>query len=234
MSFLFSAILLIFSCQTDLNPTNDTPVADRVVHQELDTIDLQKKYKGLISYIQEKKSTLSNSRMEQSGKEKLAKEVISSALIDSMIPYWTGTPWDFNGISPEPRKGEIACGYFVSTTLLHLGVNLNRYKTAQKAASDIVKQLCEPSTIETCGSFDKLISYLADVPNNEILIVGLDFHVGFIFKKDDVVYFSHSNYINREGVIIEPLEMSKAIHASKAYVIGNVSQNKSLISNWLK
>ena len=28
---------------------------------------------------------------------------------------WMGTPWDFSGTSQVPRKGSIACGYFVST-----------------------------------------------------------------------------------------------------------------------
>ncbi len=36
------------------------------------------------------------------------------------------------GHTAVPKEGEIACGYFVSTTLLHMGVPLNRYKIAQQ------------------------------------------------------------------------------------------------------
>src|SRR5215212_694349 len=33
---------------------------------------------------------------------------------DSIIPYWIGTKWNFNGITEVPQKGSIACGYFVT------------------------------------------------------------------------------------------------------------------------
>ena len=56
-------------------------------------------------------------------------------LVDSIFPYWYGTEWDFNGITESPRKGEIACGYFVSTTLKHMGIRLNRYKNLTKSYS---------------------------------------------------------------------------------------------------
>jgi len=36
-------------------------------------------------------------------------------LVEEIFPAWSGTPWDFNGISQTPGEGEIACGYFVSS-----------------------------------------------------------------------------------------------------------------------
>ncbi|WMJ72126.1 hypothetical protein RCC89_02925 [Cytophagaceae bacterium ABcell3] len=43
--------------------------------------------------------------------------VFSDYLVNKLIPYWYGTKWDFEGHTDVPGKGEIACGYFVSTTL---------------------------------------------------------------------------------------------------------------------
>lgn len=57
----------------------------------------------------------------------------TTALLERIIPYWEGTPWTFEGHTSVPNKGSIACGYFVSTTLRDVGLNLNRYKLAQQS-----------------------------------------------------------------------------------------------------
>src|SRR5688572_15466983 len=50
-------------------------------------------------------------------------------LINYKIPlYWTGTPWDFNGVTRKPGEGKIACGYFITNTLTDLGFTLERIK----------------------------------------------------------------------------------------------------------
>jgi hypothetical protein len=66
-----------------------------------------------------------------------AGEYFTSALINDIIPHWYGTVWDFNGHTENPRKGTIACGYFVSTTLTDAGFEIDRYKMAQQG--DIMK-----------------------------------------------------------------------------------------------
>ncbi len=43
------------------------------------------------------------------------------ALVNKIIPYWYGTPWDFNGHTDIPNESNVACGYFVSTPLRHMG-----------------------------------------------------------------------------------------------------------------
>src|SRR5688572_11801089 len=50
---------------------------------------------------------------------------LETCLRDSMFEYWYGTRWGFYGTTPKPRQGKIACGYFVTTTLKHLGLNIN-------------------------------------------------------------------------------------------------------------
>ena len=59
-------------------------------------------------------------------------EIFTKKLLSDIIPYWYGTEWDFNGYTSQPQKGKIACGYFVSTTLRDMGLNLNRYELAKK------------------------------------------------------------------------------------------------------
>ena len=77
-----------------------------------------------------------NLRAAQS--DSVMSSVLFNSMIDSIFPAWMGTNWDFNGTSNVPKQGEIACGYFVSTTLKHVGFNLNRYKLAQQAASVVL------------------------------------------------------------------------------------------------
>ena len=66
---------------------------------------------------------------------------------DELLPAWDGTPWDFHGTSQAPREGKIACGYFVSTTLLHLGLQVERVRMAQQASELIVKSLVSTNPI---------------------------------------------------------------------------------------
>ena len=139
--------------------------------------------------------------------------------------YWIGTKWDFNGTTSEPKSGTIACGYFVTTVLQDFGIPLKRYYLAQQAAAVIVSKLTQKSSIKTCSTIQQLEKYVMNRNQNEVYIVGLDFHVGFIIREDNNLYFLHSNYINREGVIKEKMATSKALNASKSFTIGSLSQN---------
>ncbi len=50
----------------------------------------------------------------------------------SIFPHWIGTKWDYNGYTNEPGEDKlIACGYFVSTSLKHMGFNWNRFDLAK-------------------------------------------------------------------------------------------------------
>jgi hypothetical protein len=75
---------------------------------------------------------------------------------------------------------------------------------------------------------------LDEQDNNGIFIVGLDYHTGFIIKKDNQSYFMHSDYINREGVKMEPIKSSEALSSTTCYVIGNFLKNDQIIKSWIK
>ncbi|MFK8008360.1 MAG: hypothetical protein AB8H03_18525 [Saprospiraceae bacterium] len=231
----FFLIINLFNCE-EVTSQKETVKIDTI--QKVDSTFLfnpenhYNNYKNLKHRVKKLKTKVNQ---KQNSAEKLShgKELFTNLLVDSIFSYWYGTTWDFNGHTKTPRNGDIACGYFVSTTIKDMGVQLNRYKLAQKAAADIVKQLCKAPTIKIYDDLEKLKSYLSDLQNNEVLILGLDYHVGFVVRRDGKNYFIHSNYISREGVIKEELETSVAIRSSNIYMIGNVTRNDQLILDWL-
>lgn len=115
--------------------------------------------------------------------------------------YWMGTPWSFNGTSREPQKGSIACGYFVTNTLTDFGFDINRTYLAQQASSVMIKKLCKD--IKYFGKRQDLEKYILSKDKNQVYIIGLDFHTGFITRENKDTYFIHSSYIKNKGVVKE-------------------------------
>lgn len=152
-------------------------------------------------------------------------------LMNEDIPcYWKGTGWDFNGVTRTPGNGDIACGYFITTVLQDLGFQLKRTWLAQQAASVIVKQLTAGA--HSFSSVPAMIRFIQQQKEHDVFIVGLDFHTGFMIKDGKDVYFLHSNYINRKGVIKEPAATSAALNASKYFLLGSLYRNDKLMKQW--
>lgn len=152
------------------------------------------------------------------------------ALTDSVFPAWMGTKWDFNGTSNIPKHGEIACGYFVTTTLKHIGFNLNRYKLAQQASLTVVDVLCGKQKQHAYNK-NGLIEKLSKLNGHHLFVVGLDYHVGYIAVEQNTVYFIHSDFF--EGKVVQELASeSTGFAATKAYVYGEITYNKSLFKKW--
>lgn len=148
--------------------------------------------------------------------------------INTDVPnYWIGTKWDFNGTTRTPQDGTIACGYFVTTVLDDFGIKLKRTQLAQQVSSVMITTLCEPKSIKHFSKIEQVETYLNGRNTEEIFIVGLDFHTGFIIKDNAKLYFLHSNYIGKEGVVKEEIRNSKALLSSKSFMIGSVSQKES-------
>lgn len=135
--------------------------------------------------------------------------------------YWMGTPWSFNGTSREPQKSTIACGYFVTNTLTDFGFDINRTYLAQQASSVMIKKLCK--NIKYFSSREDLEKYILSANKNQVYIVGLDFHTGFITRDNKDTYFIHSNYIKNKGVVKELTQASQALNASKTFMIGTLN-----------
>ena len=169
-----------------------------------------------------------NLRAAQS--DSVMSSVLFNSMIDSIFPAWMGTNWDFNGTSNVPKQGEIACGYFVSTTLKHVGFNLNRYKLAQQAASVVIDVLCGNNKAYSSDKF-ALINKLKGKKGNRLYVVGLDYHVGFLAVENNEVYFIHSDYF-KDKVVKEFALKSQGFSATNAYVYGEITNNSSLLKKW--
>lgn len=154
-------------------------------------------------------------------------------LLNEIVPHWYGTPWDFNGHTNSPNNGEIACGYFVSTTLKHLDFNLNRYKMAQAAGLNEAKLLQSTSDLKIYSNvtFEQLKEKVNTVYSDGIYFVGLDNHVGYVLIKSKKLYFLHSSYCD-DKVVIELAETSPCF-GSNIYVFAEILTNKKLIKSWI-
>lgn len=191
-------------------------------------------YQTIRSSIRSDKAYFRNAYRDDAAKAiDSASKYLCAKLIDEIVPHWYGRPWDFNGHTDEPNEGEVACGYFVSTTLKHIDFNVNRYKMAQQAGLNIAKALQSESEIKTYGnvSFDALKQRLNKTYADGIYFVGLDNHVGYILMKDEELYFLHSSYCD-DKVVIELAETSPCFR-SKIYVFAEISTNEKLVEKWI-
>ncbi len=155
-------------------------------------------------------------------------------LINQLIPYWYGTPWTFEGHTDHPDSSSVACGYFVSTTLKHIGINVNRYKMAQQASLNILKTVAmNENKITFYPRTATLETQLHTDLEDGIYLVGLDYHVGYLLKNGEEIYFIHSTYLSPTMVVIEEIEHSKAFYYSNEYFITSLSRNEVFLLKWI-
>ncbi len=158
-------------------------------------------------------------------------------LVYKIIPPWIGTPWSFEGHTSIPGQGEIACGYFVSTTLKDVGFNLDRYKFAQQLPIHEAKTLAlgKPLLEINNNSTDERITILRDTLKEGIYFLGFDqSHVGYIQKKNDDLFVIHSNYIGAKGVVIERIKDSQVFSYYTRIYIADISRNRKLLTKWMR
>lgn len=148
-------------------------------------------------------------------------------LVDSIIPYWYGTKWNFYGTTEVPKTGSIACGYFVTTVLRDAGLHINRIKLAQAPSEEMMKTVCYKNSMKrfrnsTMQDFTTELHKL----ENGLYIVGLDFHTGFIYHENERLHFIHASYQTPQVVIQQNVHESTILAASKYKVIGKVNLRK--------
>lgn len=166
---------------------------------------------------------------------KTLKTAFENTMLKRVFPYWYGTSWDFTGTTETPRKGHIACGYFVTTTLQHAGVKLHRVKLAQCASEEMIRQLVAKENIHYLSqlSMEVFVNKLKHYGNG-LYIIGLDNHTGFIWIDDNEASFIHaSGWFPRE-VVKEALISSSVIQKSAYRVVGKISDDEAFLNNWVK
>ena len=190
-------------------------------YDSLGNTELQKEYQEQLKIIKSKKKNIEN--IDSLG------IYLHTQLTSEVFPAWYGTEWDYNGYTNTPREGIVACGYFVSTTLRHVGFNLNRFDLAKMYSSSIVKSLCTSPT--TFDDINNMFAHILEKDDN-LYVLGLSNHVGFIEKKNGTIYFIHSNYIGAVAVEKELAKNSEALYSSDLFVLGNITGNLNLMKKW--
>ena len=123
----------------------------------------------------------------------------------------------------------------MSTTLLDVGLNLNRYKLAQQSPINEAKSLAVNSTVKVFSeeSVSANIAAINLYLKEGIHFIGFDeSHVGYILKEKNQLYLIHSNYIDAIGVTIEPIENSGVFASYNRFYIAELSTNNSLLNYW--
>ena len=162
-----------------------------------------------------------------------AGHLFTELLLNEVIPHWYGTKWDYNGYTDVPKEGRVACGYFVSTTLKHMGLNVNRYRLAQTYSLEAVEVLNCNKAISLSGqSQDSLVNYV-ESKEDGFYAIGLDSHIGFICKKNGVAYFIHSNSLWPGTVCLELARRTGHLRFSNSLVLANLSNNQEFIKKWV-
>jgi hypothetical protein len=162
-----------------------------------------------------------------------AQAYLATTISDSLFPHWYGTPWNFNGATKVPKQGTIACGYFVTTILSDAGFKIPRVKWAQSASEPVIVKIATNVQRFSNQPMSKLVDYL-NKQGDGLYIVGLDQHVGFIYKQGNDFRFIHSSYYRPEiGVMSEPLEGHNPLNDSKYRAIGKLLDTE-MTQNWIK
>lgn len=156
--------------------------------------------------------------------------VFSKKLLNDIIPYWYGTIWDFNGYTAKPNHGVIACGYFFSTTLRDMGLILNRYTLAQQGPENEAMTIAIDRNNMLVFNENNLKEELPHLDDG-LYFVGLDSHVGYLYKNENELYFIHSNYIDG-FVMVENIKSSIAF-SSDTYYIVPITNNRSFVKKWI-
>ncbi len=159
----------------------------------------------------------------------------TNCLLSEIIPYWFGTPWAFSGHTEIPRQGEIACGYFVSTTLFHSGLQLNRFRLAQQSPIDEALMLSLGDTVILTKRDDatKALNLWRTTLRDGLYFIGLgQGHVGFLLKRGAGLYLIHSNYSFPAEVQIQRAEESVLMGFQEFY-LSNLTFNHQLMEYWM-
>lgn len=197
-----------------------------------------KSYKELLVDIQTKKKELKTKY--EAANENERKQILLETrayLIDQLtneiFPSWYGTNWDYNGVTEIPKEGAIACGYFVTTTLCHLGLHVPRVAWAQAASETMIIAATPEVKRFSEKKIEEIEKWLLE-QDDAVYIVGLDSHTGYVYKKGNELWSVHSSPWNsiKGGVVIEPIDADAPLKSSKYRVFGKLFLDDMVVA-WL-
>ena len=250
---LFFSLLLLFGFENEMPSKIEADFSDRIIYErpmptfEAMTLKKQPKFNletelDTVSYA-DRKAGIGQLRNRLGKSFRLGtisfdsiKAEFTTHLVDKIIPHWYGTAWSFEGHTAIPKQGKIACGYFISTTLRDMGINLNRYKLAQKSPIDEAKIISCGAVINsvTQESPEKAFEEIDSITKEGLHFIGFDTgHVGYLLKRKGELFLIHSNYFYPGLVCIELLKESRVFQSFSKFHVVDISNNDELIQLWL-
>jgi hypothetical protein len=176
----------------------------------------------------------------ENSKESIISEAslyVTTQLVNEIFPHWYGTTWSFDGYTSVPNKGEVGCSYFVSTTMLHAGFNLNRYSLAQQGPVSEAKSLLVEGkllNVEVGLEFENFIPTIQSKCNEGLFFIGLGHsHVGFLYYRENEVYFIQSSYGKSMQVEIDYADESDILTGFGDFTLVPITSNNALIEKWI-
>ncbi|MDF3028066.1 MAG: hypothetical protein K0S23_2373 [Fluviicola sp.] len=194
-------------------------------------------YEDLISSVEEQRLLFQKeyTKADESARDKIAEKAqtyLLTSITKDFFSQWQGTEWDFNGTTRIPRKGKIACGYFITTVLYDAGFKIPRVKWAQQASEYYITRLTSDVERFSNKTPESMESYFLKQPDG-LYIAGLDNHVGFVYKSGNEVTFTHASYYDPKiGVQTEELIGDNPFAKSAYRVIGRIL-DKEMINKWI-
>jgi hypothetical protein len=166
--------------------------------------------------------------------EKMRRKILRQAISERLFTYWKGTRWGFHGTTEVPRKGKIACGYFVTTVLRDCGVPLQRVTLAQLASEQMIKKLVEEKNISRFSKIP-IAEFVKTIrtKGNQVYVVGLDTHTGFLVCENGEVSFIHSSGAYPWSVVKERAEESAVLSMSNYRIVGCLSADQGFMQRWI-
>jgi hypothetical protein len=240
-SFIFHipvlALLLPFFANTAPEPGNPFMSERNILHPPFPAYQSVRNEMATRRKMFQAKLDSARTEMQKDALIQEAGQYLSKTITEKLIPHWYGTPWSFSGYSEAPQKGSIACGYFVSTVLVHAGFNLNRFKLAQQRPGLEVQTLHQkPDHLEfPFQSPEHLSDSICKNLKDGLYIFGQQFHVGFMVLKNRQVSLIHSSYLGQKPAVTrEPITRSKIVPFGSYIFFGEISTNKKLVLQWIK
>lgn len=233
---LVSLLILTIGCKV----RSQTPIDEKTIVEKPAETRSPENYQSKLKAIAVERLKLANEYKEAADetarKETLgrARAIFIASIDRDIFPDWYGTYWDFHGTTETPGTGKIACGYLVSTVLRDAGLKVNRVTLAQQASENIIKSLTTAPFIKRFRNVS-LEKFTAEIEKlgAGLYVVGLDFHVGFLYHDGAQIYFIHSSYVEPSETIKEVAAASKVLEATKYRVVGKISDDDALILRWL-
>jgi hypothetical protein len=194
-------------------------------------------YEDLISSVEDQRILFQKEYVEadESARDNIserAQTYLLRTITKDFFRQWQGTEWDFNGTTRIPRKGKIACGYFITTILYDAGFKIPRVKWAQQASEYYITRLTSDVERFSNQTPESMENYFLKHPDG-LYIAGLDNHVGFVCKSGNRVTFTHASYYDpKMGVQTEGLIGDNPFAKSAYRVVGRIL-DKEMIEKWI-